>query len=459
MQRGNNMVYKKISLICVLLLILTLSLMLPVSAFADYETDILSNPQAVVNFNQQLDIRSLNNTIYGVTVTTIGSGIKFSGTSNDEGYITLYSMSTISGHIYYFYSNMPDDMYDSITLYHHNGTSYDFQINASSQIITFNGDYSTLDCNIHLGYTFNGIYYFNLIDLTQMFGSNSIPSLEDCKKVFIADYYTYDTGTPMSYNTLDAYNNGVQAYLGSQEYKVSSAGFVASVNTVVLNDDYGSIQDNLTKNVTEGYITYIGSQSGYDVPTLVLPFNYTLPGGTQITIKCSCSTSQYHASYYIYFGFWGNGVMVDIPQGARCGTQLQNFRDSTITYTTPMAIDRIYIMLPDDATVYIKNVEVGYYITNVDALREEGYKDGMEYVYDLYKPTGSLYQSIYQKGWNDGHDAPEYDFKYLITAAVDTPLQAFTQLFDFDILGVNMKTFYLSVFTLAVIITIIKMVL
>ena len=38
-----------------------------------------------------------------------------------------------------------------------------------------------------------------IIDLTQMFGSRNEPSLEECKKIFSADYYPYDTGTLKSF--------------------------------------------------------------------------------------------------------------------------------------------------------------------------------------------------------------------------------------------------------------------
>ena len=39
----------------------------------------------------------------------------------------------------------------------------------------------------------------NVIDLTQMFGSGNEPTLEECKKIFSADYYPYDAGTIKSF--------------------------------------------------------------------------------------------------------------------------------------------------------------------------------------------------------------------------------------------------------------------
>ena len=40
---------------------------------------------------------------------------------------------------------------------------------------------------------------FSCFDLTQMFGSGNEPTLEECKKIFSADYYPYDAGTIRSF--------------------------------------------------------------------------------------------------------------------------------------------------------------------------------------------------------------------------------------------------------------------
>lgn len=40
---------------------------------------------------------------------------------------------------------------------------------------------------------------FSLFDLTQMFGSGNEPTLEECQKIFSADYYPYDAGTLKSF--------------------------------------------------------------------------------------------------------------------------------------------------------------------------------------------------------------------------------------------------------------------
>lgn len=65
------------------------------------------------------------------------------------------------------------------------------------------GTSSTGDANLLLygtgvsGGTISG--KFSVFDLTQMFGSGNEPTLEECKRIFSADYYPYDAGTIKSF--------------------------------------------------------------------------------------------------------------------------------------------------------------------------------------------------------------------------------------------------------------------
>ena len=429
---------KKLLVIACLVLVLSVSLILPfASVSADYVEDIVNNTQAIVNFNQYvLDTYTHNYSANAGDLYVFGSNVNF--TSGHTYYLNIkMTRNSSSDYIAWIF----DDTYwlygDKEQLYicASNLTSSRFYVSANMVIDTL-----------------------WLIDLTEMFGVGNEPTLAQCQDVFTASYYAYNTGTPMTYNTIDAYNNGVNAYLGTQEYTISSLGFVNSVYPVILNSVYGCEEDLVSRNTSQGYVQ-VNSGSAYTDPTLCLPFNYTIPAGTQVTIKGKCSTTQYNASYSMHVGFWGNGgEMIVVPQSMVAGTQ-GYFRSSTITFTLPMSVDRIYLIVTDDATWQLKDFEVGYYLTNVDALRELGYQDGVAYMQKLYAPTGAYYQAIYQQGYNDGHDAPTYTFKDLIVASVDTPIQAFTSLFDFDILGVNMKTFYLSIFTMCVIFVVLKLVL
>lgn len=63
----------------------------------------------------------------------------------------------------------------------------------------------------------------------------------------------------------------------------------------------------------------------------------------------------------------------------------------------------------------------------------------------------------YSSGYTDGAaSAQNYTFLGLLGAVVDAPIKAFTGLLDFEVLGVNMSSFVLSMLTLSVIVVIIK---
>lgn len=81
--------------------------------------------------------------------------------------------------------------------------------------------------------------------------------------------------------------------------------------------------------------------------------------------------------------------------------------------------------------------------------------------YDLY--TQTQYESNYTNGKNIGYstgynkgvsDSNNYTFIGLIGSVIDAPIQAFTSLFNFELLGFNLLNFVKALFTLMVIIVV-----
>lgn len=114
--------------------------------------------------------------------------------------------------------------------------------------------------------------------------------------------------------------------------------------------------------------------------------------------------------------------------------------------------------------------EYGYSQGNSDGYHEgydvgnnDGYKSGYNEGYDIGYDEGNNYGYNYghNLGYNDGYEAGSYNaehytFLSLIGAVVDAPLGAFKSMFDFDILGVNMTGFLLSLFSISIILVVIK---
>ncbi len=100
--------------------------------------------------------------------------------------------------------------------------------------------------------------------------------------------------------------------------------------------------------------------------------------------------------------------------------------------------------------VFIEDFTAKLPMNNYNVVFEEGKKQG----YDEGYRVGQ------EKGYAEGSKAQgDYSFLGLIGAVIDAPINSFRQMFDFDVLGVNMSSFMLSLFTISIIIVIIKLVI
>lgn len=114
----------------------------------------------------------------------------------------------------------------------------------------------------------------------------------------------------------------------------------------------------------------------------------------------------------------------------------------------------------EDRTYYISNAftDNQYYQAGL----KEGYQQGKN------DYTNSGYQDGFDrgfaagesKGYNDGLlDSGNYSFLRLMTAVVDAPIQALTGLFGFELLGVNLMSVISGLFTVCVILVLLRLLL
>lgn len=93
-----------------------------------------------------------------------------------------------------------------------------------------------------------------------------------------------------------------------------------------------------------------------------------------------------------------------------------------------------------------------------------GYNAGFTAGYNVgYNDAkNDFYNSRYQLGYSDGFNegaSGQYSFFALISAVVETPINAVLGVLNFNFLGINLKDFFLSIFTIALIVLILKFVL
>ena len=115
-------------------------------------------------------------------------------------------------------------------------------------------------------------------------------------------------------------------------------------------------------------------------------------------------------------------------------------------------------VIPFTTTSYDEGYEAGYTAGQNDGYNS-GYNSGFSKGQNQGYATG--FEAGEGVGYNSGYTAGvaaggNNNFMSLIAAVVDAPIKAFTSLFNFDILGFNMKTFVLSILTAALIVAIMR---
>lgn len=153
---------------------------------------------------------------------------------------------------------------------------------------------------------------------------------------------------------------------------------------------------------------------------------------------------------YVYGG--GDIFLVDIDfyrDSVRVGVMtlriVTDFADAPFTaFQYPM--DNRPLSLVQDADYYTEILKFLPY----DAT--DNFRDGYEQGYTAGKADG------FGAGYNEGaQDAGDYTFMSLISSVIDAPIQAFMGLFNFEMLGVNLSGFFLSLLTVCVIVAVVKL--
>lgn len=166
-----------------------------------------------------------------------------------------------------------------------------------------------------------------------------------------------------------------------------------------------------------------------------------------------------------------------------------------ITYRVPLSFnlvsDNVYEVVPDWSVLPVNANLDSYYIWSIEGIKildkskllsftlfsdnllftngfNVGYNDGFvdgSKSNDSYNIGFAEGQKIgYNEGKAYGYNlglagAENANFYSLLTAVIDVPLNAFISLFDFNVLGVNLAQFFMSLFSLAAIITIVRMIM
>ena len=234
-------------------------------AYADY-SDI--TPNSVVNFNQLFNKTEDGSNISNITMLTSNS-FKINNALTNGSMFQITQTQFVNGHKYYYFGNG-----NAFKLVDNNGDTIGWTPN---NIYTSTKKLYYLNYNsIYGSYNIGDTYYFNIVDLSYMFGVGSEPDLATCQTIFTSDSYNYNTGTPMFFgrndlNNVDSINYSLNT--GNTKPMVPNNQSNASVSYV--SNDYGS---------QLAFFTTIDANSPSDC-IFIVDFGFTFTKGSIVTIS------------------------------------------------------------------------------------------------------------------------------------------------------------------------------
>lgn len=112
---------------------------------------------------------------------------------------------------------------------------------------------------------------------------------------------------------------------------------------------------------------------------------------------------------------------------------------------------RTYDVPNTNSNEYKNGYDSGY-SNGYNVGKDDGYNIGYDEGYGIGEGIG------FNNGYSDGvESANDYTFLGLLSAVIDAPVSYVRSLFDFNLLGVNLQGFLFGLFTLCIIITIVKL--
>lgn len=259
----------------------------------------------------------------------------------------------------------------------------------------------------------------SVVDETEVSGGWNFPAVSaNDSGLFTRWYFVYALDTD---NSLTGTSYCWSVYLQNPD---TSQVF----NSDVISIEYGGICRS--SSYPNGAI---GGDYSYEFPYSLINFrSYTNPMLTRSYnwIRFNDSIGN---SFVVFIPFWSTDDMALRPF---------SFKHETVYYNNLT-----------DNQIYDEGYNAGYGIGSTEGY-DAGYNTGYNQGFTNGENTG------YGNGYVEGLEtASETTFLGLIGATIDAPIKAFRGLFNFELLGVNMVSLITGLFTLCVIVCIVKLVL
>lgn len=202
--------------------------------------------------------------------------------------------------------------------------------------------------------------------------------------------------------------------------------------------------------------------------TFYLPFTIFYSGEFDYTnvVALNAGISTSNAAFRPLSSFLGNSSPYEYSFFSRQSSLNRYFNfafSNHYSHSTSVPTGGLYSDLRNFFTYYVNSSDIA------DTLYDEGFAAGSQIGYNQGFQAGAVggYANGYEVGSTDGYNmgfsagvasANDYSFLGLIGAVFDAPIQAISGLLSFEILGFNVKTFVLSLFTLCVVLKLVSVI-
>lgn len=280
----------------------------------------------------------------------------------------------------------------------------------------------------------------------------------------ISDGYEqgYQEGVQVSYQNGydDGYSDGVKTADEIISWSNAIPLSVTSVTPYVdeVDNMHGYSVENATVPNSNVPAIRVSRTAPPMLPACQISLGSTVPAQTIIDFRWEALEPRGLASSGSYINFGA------LDQYGMYHYLVSSSTDSNnLGFTVSLPVDTQYIVVSTSQSVdYMYLVGVSYRIAGRTAYDiglnvgyETGYLDGVASI-----PVDDIKHTAYYEGFDDGvQSANDYTFTSLIGAAIDAPIQAFRGLFGFDVLGTNLANLALSLFTLSIILVVVKFVI
>ena len=337
---------------------------------------------SILNFNQLISINSVNSSKFSIVNT---NQIKCLQVPNDGSVryfgITAFTLDTT--HKYYAYGNTTGFRYiDDNT-----GTPHEF-------IGIFTGDglnYSQIANYISYGsLVANQTYTFNIIDITLMLGvGNDNITLEECQELFKAQYYTYTTGTPITLNGFNEYNQALNDIFSNYKYMLDR-------NALSTQTQATNLMGTLSGTTMFGY----NDENWYILGAMYCPLFTKISAASEFNIEIQLYAPN-SSEKLLCFGTYIDNELNEIYSITFTG-------DGTtldLNFTTPVDIQTLYVYQRNKSTAAIEemNYVVGLFNIRVEQLDiasavMSSYSSGYNTARDYYSEGGQGFADIFARG-------------------------------------------------------------